>query len=134
MESIQKILVVDDSEVMQDYLKISLQKCVYKFEEIYTANNGQEAIEVLSKTPIDFILTDINMPILDGIELLTYMNNHPIFKDIPAVAVTTDPSEKLHNMLTLWGHGILPKPFKLDMLEQQISTYYTRDYAYTLHG
>lgn len=134
MEHIENILVVDDTEIMLDYLKISLQKCAFRFEQIYTANNGQEAIDVLCRTQVDLVVTDINMPILDGIELLKYMNNHPIFKDIPAIAVTTEPTEKLYNMLTLWGHGFLKKPFKINMLEQQISKIYNRDYGYTLYG
>lgn len=133
MNYIKKILVVDDNEIMQDYLKISLQMCVFKFEQIYTANNGQEAIEVLNQTPVDLVLTDINMPILDGVELLKYMNNHPIFKDIPTIAVTTEINKNLYNMLNVWGHGFLPKPFKMNMLEQQISNFYTRDYGYTLY-
>ncbi|MBW2440077.1 MAG: response regulator, partial [Deltaproteobacteria bacterium] len=87
--------------------------------KVLTASNGKEALRILESNVIDFVVTDLNMPILDGIELLAYMSAN--FPTIPAIAVTAfstpDVEEKLKKMGTL---RILDKPVNLDMLAHTV--------------
>lgn len=133
-ESIKHVLIVDDEPTVRILQQIFLRKSKFDIGQVDEATNGIEAIDILSRKKIDLILTDISMPVMNGIEFLNILHNHPRFRDIPAVAVTSERDEQLLNMLAFWGHGYIQKPVNLAKLETQISKIYGIKNEYYLHG
>src|SRR5271156_1090302 len=84
---------------------IELGKCL-------EANNGQEALALLRSEWVDIVLTDINMPLMDGEELLRTLKAYSRLRPIPVLVLTTDPTEsRLKQMLELGAGGYVGKPF-----------------------
>jgi len=115
---VKNVLIVDDEETLILIIESRFEDYKDQFK-VLTASNGKEAIRILESNVIDFVVTDLNMPILDGIELLAYMSAN--FPTIPAIAMTAfstpDVEEKLKKMGTL---RILDKPVNLDMLAHTV--------------
>lgn len=114
----KNVLIVDDEETLLLIIESRFEDYKDQFN-VLTAPNGKEAIEILESKVIDFVVTDLNMPILDGIELLAYMSAK--FPTIPAIAMTAfstpEVEEKLEQMGTL---RIMDKPLNLDMLAHTV--------------
>lgn len=112
------ILLVDDNWYVLQGLLISLRMCA-KDCVILLAGQGKEALDIVNSVPVDFILTDLSMPVMDGFELLAYLKkSHP---HIPAIAMTSgltpESSEKLH---ALGVARCVEKPFNFEVLAQVI--------------
>ncbi|MBI5212775.1 MAG: response regulator [Nitrospirae bacterium] len=85
-----KILVVDDDKTTRKLLSLYLKGKGY---EVVTAENGLDAIEKVGTEGVNFILTDMNMPYMDGIEFTKNIKSDPVLKNIPVVMVTTEADE-----------------------------------------
>ncbi len=85
-----KILVVDDDKTTRKMISLILKSKGY---EVVTAENGLEALQKLGLEKINLILTDMNMPYMDGIELTRQVRANPDFSDIPVVMITTEADE-----------------------------------------
>jgi two-component system chemotaxis response regulator CheY len=84
---------------------------------IVQAPNGFEALRMLPREQIDLVLTDINMPDINGLELLSFIRNNPIYKNVPVVVISTEGSRKdIEKGLTLGANEYLVKPFKSEQL------------------
>lgn len=86
----KSILVVDDCRTTRKIISLYLDGAGYK---TIMAANGVEAVEKLIKTKVDFIITDLNMPQMDGIELTKWIRSNTTFKDIPLVILTTEQDD-----------------------------------------
>jgi two-component system chemotaxis response regulator CheY len=85
------------------------------------ASNGEEALTLLEHDWVDVVLTDLNMPQMDGEELLRRMSEHPVFSLIPVVVVSTDRTEgRLQRMRDLGAKGYVTKPFAPERLRQEL--------------
>lgn len=116
----KKILVVDDSADIRRVLTDLLQSEKYA---AYTAKNGIEALKLIQQSMPDLILSDINMPGMDGIELFKTIRNNPRFRDIPFVFLTSrDPSEEINAGIALGANDYLTKPVYPDDLFRVINT------------
>ena len=106
-----KILVVEDSPSMRAYLTTMIEA---DFElEIVEASSGFEALKTLPHHKLDAILTDINMPDINGLELVSFLKNHPIYKSIPIMVISTEGSEEDRRRAALLGaEEYLVKPFQ----------------------
>ncbi len=115
----KNILVVDDNKYILDGLSISLS--VYMKDcNVLTAGNGLKAIEIVNAVPIDFILTDLQMPVMDGFEFIEYTKkNHP---HIPVMAMTGDCAlEATVRLHSLGVFQYVEKPFDFEELAETIS-------------
>ncbi len=111
----KSIMVVEDSPTMLQMVSFTLKKIGY---EVVEANNGQDALEKLSgRTSIDMIITDINMPNVDGIEFIHCVRENPNFKFTPIIVLTTESQEskKLEGKQA-GATGWLVKPFSPEHL------------------
>lgn len=109
------ILIVDDSAAMRSLLVGTLEA----LGNIHTveAPNGFEALRMLPREQIDLVLTDINMPDINGLELLSFIRTNPIYKDTPVVVISTEGSLKdIEKGLALGANEYLVKPFHPDQL------------------
>src|SRR5208337_5269560 len=88
-----RVLIVDDSSVMRKIVERSLRQAGIEVGEVLEASNGAEALAEVQKAPFDLILSDINMPAMDGLEFLRNLSNIESAKGVPVVMITTEGSE-----------------------------------------
>ncbi len=116
----KSVLVVDDSPTLRKMVIFALKK-MYDIENKYEAGDGLEALEILSGHKVDFIICDINMPNMNGLEFLYRVKNHEEFKNIPIIMLTTEGREEdKQRALKLGADGYVVKPFKPDILKKEI--------------
>jgi two-component system chemotaxis response regulator CheY len=112
------ILVAEDSLMLRKVACFPLEKAGYKILE---ANNGIEAIEAMSKNEVDMIVTDLNMPGMDGFELIAQVKANENFKHIPIIILSTEgKKEMVMKGLTLGANSFLQKPIKPDLMLQEV--------------
>lgn len=105
----KNLLVVDDSRMVRKIISVSLRH--EKHIRLYEAASGLEALDKLMATNIDLIFTDINMPNMDGLELIKRCKEDEKFKEIPIVVITTeDRVEDREQALKLGAAGFVTKP------------------------
>jgi len=106
------MLIVDDSYSMRSVIRKIITLSGFKMDQCYEAQNGREALEVLSKQWVDVIISDINMPEMNGIEFLKHLKQDNLFKEIPVIFVTTEGSkERIQEATDAGVVGFLKKPF-----------------------
>jgi two-component system chemotaxis response regulator CheY len=114
-----KILVVDDSSTMRSLLVSTLEDLT-RFQ-ITETNSGFEALRFLSQQKPDLIITDINMPDINGLELVSFVKRNPLYRAIPLIIVTTERSEKDRiRGLALGAEEYLEKPFDPGELQAMV--------------
>ena len=108
-----KILVVEDSSSMRAYLTTIIEGGTESYDlDIVEASSGFEALKTLPHHHFDAILTDINMPDINGLELIGFVKSNPEYKDIPLVIVSTEKSdEDKKRGMALGASGYVVKPF-----------------------
>lgn len=113
------ILVVDDSETVRSVIAKTLRMTNVPVKELYTAANGQEALDVLRNQWVDLVLTDINMPVMTGVELIERMVEDDALKGIPVVVVSTEGSATRIEELKAKGVcAYLRKPFTPEKFQE----------------
>jgi len=116
------VLVVDDSAAIRKILQRVLVQTELPLGTILEAGDGLEAIERLKTNNIGLVLSDINMPNMDGIELLTKMRQNPKWKSIPVLMITTEGSQqKVLEAVDLGASGYVRKPFTADQIKEKLS-------------
>jgi two-component system chemotaxis response regulator CheY len=106
------ILIVDDSLSMRAVIKKIIGMSGIRTDQCHEAQNGREALEVLAGNWVDIILSDINMPEMNGIEFLKALRSDQLFKDIPLVFISTEANaERIKEAAQLGAGGFLKKPF-----------------------
>lgn len=116
----RNFLIVEDEPLMRMLIKKVLFKSGLEYGEIYEAENGKEGIEMLKKHPIDFMLVDIYMPVMDGMEMLDYVMDHPDYREIPAIVISTENDENRIDAIVRRGIGFVHKPLTKELLKDQI--------------
>jgi two-component system chemotaxis response regulator CheY len=110
----KKILAVDDSKAMRQMVAMTLKTAGYDVTE---AENGADALEKVGAVQFDLILTDINMPNMDGIELIKRLRLLPDYKLTPIVCLTTESSTEMKDEGKAAGTtGWIVKPFSPEKL------------------
>ena len=84
------VLIVDDSNSMRAVIKKSIKVSNFKVGDFLEAADGQEALAVLAREWVDIVLSDINMPNMNGLELMAAMQKDPFLREVPVVVITTD--------------------------------------------
>jgi two-component system chemotaxis response regulator CheY len=115
------ILIVDDSQTIRAMLERSLAMTGLPIDTVIQAENGRRALETLALMWVDIVFTDIHMPEMDGISLVTAMQESPEFKDIPIIIVSTEGSAARVAELKQKGiKGYLRKPFTPEKIRDVI--------------
>jgi len=113
----KNILIVEDSAAMRSMIDSILGETVGEEFLITEAQNGFEALKLLPRIQFDLILTDINMPDINGLELLTFLKSNPRYRDIPTLVITTEGKEEDRRRgLALGADEYLIKPFTPESL------------------
>jgi two-component system chemotaxis response regulator CheY len=118
-----RILLVDDSPVMRAFLRRAITIAGLPVDQFYEAGTGQEALDLLRVFRADLILTDINMPVMDGEEMLETLKRDPRRQRIPVVVVSTDATaSRMDRLMKLGAAGYLTKPFQPQKLSDLVET------------
>jgi two-component system, chemotaxis family, chemotaxis protein CheY len=116
------ILVVDDSAAIRKILQRVLRQTGMSIGAIHEAGDGQEALDLLKTHRVRMILTDINMPKMDGLQLLAALKAAPEWSDIPVVMITTEGGEsKVGEAVRLGAAGYVRKPFTADQIKEKLA-------------
>ena len=106
-----KVLVVEDSPTMRQLIVFALKRI--RGFQIVEANDGVDGLKKLSADKFDLILTDINMPIMDGLKLVSMVRNDPNYKDTPIIVITTEgATEDRERALALGANEYITKPIQ----------------------
>ncbi|NLI82497.1 MAG: response regulator [Deltaproteobacteria bacterium] len=107
------ILIVDDSRSMRKVIRKVLDLSGFQMGECVEAGNGREALELLESHWIDLVLSDIHMPVMDGIGFIRALRNNQSWSDLPVVFITTESNEdRLQEAMDLGAKGYIRKPFQ----------------------
>lgn len=113
------ILIVDDEPEIQDIVQQGLER--FGFTHISTAANGQEALEILQREKVDLVLSDWNMPIMDGRYLLHAIRNNDRLDSIPVI-VMSGGKQALTHAVTFGATAVVSKPFTIFALLETIQS------------
>ena len=117
----KRVLVVDDSSTMRKIVSRALRQAGLDFDEILEAGDGQEALNLLENENVDLILSDINMPNMDGIEFLRQKKEIDGIKNIPVIMITTEGgADIIGEAKSLGAAGNIKKPFTPDKISEVI--------------
>ena len=110
-----RCLVVEDSPTMRQLIVFALKRLPEL--EIVEASDGVDALKKLPGAKTDLVLTDINMPIMDGLKLVSLMKGNPLYRDIPVVIITTEgAAEDREKGMALGARAYIPKPIQTSNL------------------
>jgi two-component system, chemotaxis family, chemotaxis protein CheY len=114
------ILVVDDSAVMRSIVIRSLQMSGLQINEIHQSEDGLQALDILGSHWVDLALIDLNMPRMNGIELIEKVRQTPEISDLPIIVVSTESSSTRIEMMKQKGVDFVHKPFTAETLRAAI--------------
>ncbi len=116
------VLVVDDSLPMRLVIKKTIKASGFKVGQIFDASNGKDALVVLKQEWIDLVLTDYNMPEMDGLELIKEMKKDEALEGIPVVMVTTEGSrQRRKEFLGSGAADYIKKPFTPEEIRTRLN-------------
>jgi two-component system chemotaxis response regulator CheY len=118
----KKVLVVDDSTIMRSLVVSAIEEI--DGVETVEAANGSEALKTLPQHKFDLIITDINMPEINGLEIVHFVKSHQFYKTIPTIIISTDHGDaEVKKGLALGANRYFIKPFQMDELKEVVSEF-----------
>lgn len=110
----KKVLTVDDSRTMRDMVSFTLKGAGY---DVVEAGDGQQALTVIAANKVDLVITDLNMPVMDGLTLIRRLRATPAHRTLPILMLTTESDEKKKTEgRTAGATGWIVKPFNPEKL------------------
>jgi two-component system chemotaxis response regulator CheY len=122
LEQMRKILVVEDSPSTRAFVRSTLEsETGVPDVEVAEATSGFDALRLLPRGPYDLVITDINMPDINGLELVQFMRKSELHRDTPILLISTQSSERDRQRgLKLGASGYLAKPFAAKALVDEV--------------
>lgn len=116
-----RTLIVDDSSVMRKIVERALRQAGLDLVTVHEAASGTEGLDVLKTGKVDLILSDINMPSMDGLEFLRQIQAQNLAPGIPVVMITTESSEEhVRHAIQAGARGYIRKPFTADQVKERV--------------
>ncbi len=116
-----RVLIVDDSPAMRTFIRRVMESSGFELASCYEAGNGEEALALLCTEWVDVILTDINMPVVDGEEFLRRLSREDLLRSVPVVVISTDATKhRAERMFALGARGYVTKPFRPEDLRAEL--------------
>lgn len=117
------ILIVDDSLPMRAVIKRTLKAAGYGGSHLLESANGEEALALMKNSWVDLVITDYNMPVMDGLAFVKAMKEQDLFQDIPVVVVSTEGSQsRIDEFMKAGAAGYVTKPFTAEAIRDVIVT------------
>ncbi len=116
------VLIVDDSAAIRKILRRVLQQAEIPLGNVYEAGDGVEGVEILKSHGVQLILSDINMPNMDGLQFLAEIKGNAGWKDVPVVMITTEGGQaKVLEAVKLGAVGYVRKPFTAEEIKEKLT-------------
>jgi two-component system, chemotaxis family, chemotaxis protein CheY len=116
-----RALIVDDSSVMRKIVERALRQAGLEALVVDEAGTGAEGLELLKARPVDLILSDINMPAMDGLEFLRQVRAQNLAPGVPVVMITTESSEEhVRQAIQSGAQGYIRKPFTAEQVKERV--------------
>jgi two-component system chemotaxis response regulator CheY len=122
-----RALIIDDSSVMRKVIERALRQSGLDLTEVMEASNGEEALEILrkdggSQQKIGLIISDINMPVMDGLQFLEARRDQQLAAGVPVVMITTEGSEPfVLRAIAAGAQGYICKPFTAEQVKARVA-------------
>jgi len=119
------ILIVDDSAGIRKILQRVIRQAEVPLGAVHEAGDGAEALELLKTQTVGLILSDINMPNMNGLELLSHLKASDALKNVPVVMVSTEGSQaKVLEAVQLGAAGYVKKPFNAEQIKEKLAGFF----------
>ena len=116
-----RTLIVDDSSVMRKIVERALRQAGLELLVVHEAGSGTEGLDLLRAQPVDLILSDINMPSMDGLEFLRQIRVQNLAPGVPVVMITTESSEEhVKQAIEAGARGYIRKPFTAEQVKERV--------------
>jgi two-component system chemotaxis response regulator CheY len=116
------VLIVDDSAAIRKILQRVLRQTDIPIGDVFEAGDGVEALKLLNDRHVNLILSDINMPNMDGLQLLAQLKQNEKWKSVPIVMVTTEGGQgKVIEAVQLGAAGYVRKPFTAEQIKEKLT-------------
>jgi two-component system chemotaxis response regulator CheY len=116
------VLIVDDSAAIRKILQRVLRQTDLPLGEIHEAGDGTEAVEILKTRTFGLVLSDINMPQMDGLQLLARIKEMENMKNVPVIMITTEGGQgRVMEAVQLGAAGYVRKPFTADQIKEKLA-------------
>lgn len=120
MEAV-RALIVDDSPVMRKIVERALRQAGVALGQVTEAGNGAEALDILRQQTVDLVFSDINMPVMDGLEFVRQLRSVDNARGVPVLMITTEGNESLvMEAINCGARGFIRKPFTPDQMKRQV--------------
>ncbi len=117
------VLIVDDSAAIRKILQRVLTQTNLPLGKVVEASDGREALEAMKQEKIGLILSDINMPNMDGLQLLGELKANDQWKSVPVLMISTEGSQtKVMEAVQLGARGFVRKPFTADQIKEKLAS------------
>lgn len=114
-------MVVDDSPAMREFIVRVIDVSGLDVGSCMQASNGREALDLLRVNWVDVVLTDVNMPVMNGEEFVSCMHQDHMLRTIPVLVLSTDGSDRrVQRMMSLGAKGYVKKPFSPETLRRSM--------------
>ena len=118
----KRVLIVDDSSVMRKIVARTFRQAGIELEEVLEAKDGAEGLAILQEKTVDLILSDINMPTMDGLEFVRKLQPIENAKGVPVVMITTEGSEaRVVEAISCGARAYIRKPFTADQIKEHVA-------------
>ncbi len=118
----KNVLLVDDSKTMRMIIGRTLRQAGVGFDNVFEAADGLEALDMLDQENVDIVLSDINMPNMNGIEFLREKATRDAVKDIPVLMISTETGDDIMGEARELGAvGNIKKPFTVDKVDEVVT-------------
>ena len=115
------VLIVDDSAAIRKILVRVLSQTDLPIDKVHEASDGVEALKILRTTDITLVLTDINMPNMDGLQLLSSLRQTPNWPRLSVIMITTEGSQaRVLEAVQLGAKGYVRKPFTAEQIKEKV--------------
>ena len=116
-----RTLIVDDSSVMRKIVERALRQAGLDGLVVHEAGSGTEGLDLLKAEQVDLILTDINMPSMDGLEFLRQIRAQNLAPGVPVIMITTESSEEhVKQAIQSGAQGYIRKPFTAEQVKERV--------------
>jgi two-component system chemotaxis response regulator CheY len=116
-----RVLIADDSPAMRSFVRRVVELSGFDLADCFEASDGAEAMSILRREWVDAILTDVNMPNVDGEEFLRRLAADDLLRAIPAIVISTDATRaRIARMMALGARGYITKPFLPETLRAEL--------------
>jgi two-component system, chemotaxis family, chemotaxis protein CheY len=116
------ILIVDDSAAIRKILQRVLGQAEIPVGSVYEAGDGAAALEILKQQKVGLVLSDINMPNMDGLQLLGHIRANEDWRKMPVIMITTEgAAAKVQEAVALGASGYVRKPFTAEQIKEKLT-------------